>query len=219
LTSVEAKAKAAILNLLRPRQGILGLDIYLDDIFAAIRNSDSNIEFIQLLSPTQDLILSAVNVDTPTLNYVEWDASYSGTAPVILPGTYRYGLGFTSLFGTNRRSTPINWAPITIPEQVLIDKDDPSLGYRDILPVYIEITWPRVPNAASYQIYGREQGSPVLLASEYTSSASPTQTWQDKGLITGTEIPPSSSNIPRFYPTLDPSLLELDMKFTDRNLR
>ncbi len=139
LSEVQAKANAALDALFEPRQGILGLDIYLSDIYNAILDSDANIKYVQLTSPASDVVLSSLNVEAPTL--------VEAPGGSLVPGTYDYAISAISSLGGE--TAPAFWSSITIV----------APGSR------VDLSWPAVSNASGYKVWGRQTpGSLGLLA-------------------------------------------------------
>ena len=189
LPNVQAKIEAALDKLFELRQGSLGLDIYQSDVITAIKEADSNVEFVQLTSPTADIILSNLNVDKPILTEVLG----GGTLPV---GTYDYAVSVTSTLGGS--SAPAKWASITTT----------TPGSR------VRIQWAPTLSAASYKIWGRVTGPGLGLIA--TVAASP-QNYLDTGTVTPIAPVPSESTLATYYPRLISKTIT--MQYTNRNLR
>lgn len=190
LTAVQSDIQSALTSLFALKQGSLGLDIYITDITDAMLESNSNIEFIQLLSPTADIILSGLSVDAPVLASVG-----GGTLPA---GTYDYSLSVTSSLGGT--SAPAKWSSIVTT----------STGS-------VTITWPAVPNATSYSLYGRVTGGVMGLIATIPATSAASYTYIDTGSIVPSGTVPVQSTIAYYYPTL--SGVSLQMAYTNRNLR
>lgn len=191
LTSVKANVEAAIDKLFELRQGSIGLDLYIDDILDAMRNADSNVEFIQLQQPGVDLVLSSLSVGYPTLT-----ASAGGTLPI---GTYDYGIGLTSTLGG--MAAPARWRSITTtaPNQK------------------ITVTWPMAANPAMYMVYGRTTPTAMGLIAPVAPNGQAFQSFVDDGTIVPTGTVPQQSTIASYYPKLNSKTLT--MVYTNRNLR
>jgi uncharacterized phage protein gp47/JayE len=173
LTNVQAEIEAALQNLFALRQGSIGLDIYMSDIITTIKEADSNVEFVQLISPTIDYALSTLGVEAPTLTEVLG----GGTLPI---GTYDYSINVSSTLGGS--SAPAKWASITT-----------TANNSAIL-----LNWPSVPNAANYGVWGRITGPALGLV----ASPGNVLTYTDTGAVTPTPPVPVESTISAYYPNL-----------------
>jgi hypothetical protein len=191
LTAVKANVEAAIDKLFELRQGSIGLDLYLSDILATMRDADSNVEYIEMSSPSVDIVLSGLSVGYPTLV-----ASAGGTLPI---GTYDYGIGLTSTLGG--MAAPARWRSITttVPNQK------------------ITVTWPMAANPAMYMVYGRTTPSAMGLIAPVAPNGQPFQSFVDDGSIVPTGTVPQQSTIASYYPKLNSK--SLNMVYTNRNLR
>lgn len=125
LNLVKATVEAQLTKLFTPRPGFIDSNVYLSDIDAAIRGSDSAIEFITIGSPTTDVLVHVAAPKT-TLTAV------AGTLPA---GQYSYAVTAVTPEGetlaTNFKSVVLN-----------------SAGG-------VQITWEPVPLATQYKVYGR----------------------------------------------------------------
>lgn len=191
LSAVQTKVEAALDKLFELRQGSIGLDLYIDDILDAIRNADSNIEFVQLTSPTVDLVLSSLSVGFPTLT-----VSSGGT---LQPGVYDYGIGLISTLGGT--AAPNKWSSVTVTQ--------PNSK--------ITVQWPLAANPQSYQVYGRVTGNSLGLITTVAANGQPFQSFVDDGSITPSGGVPAQSTIASYYPKLVTK--SLTMAYTTRNLR
>ncbi len=187
LTDVQAKIQAALNSLFALRQGSIGLDIYMSDVITAIKEADSNVEFVQLSSPTIDYALSTLGVDRPTL--VETGGGSLGA------GTYDYAVSVDSTLGGS--SAPAKWASITV------------TGSSNS----VQLSWPAVPNASGYHVWGRVTGAALGLI----ASPGNVLTYTDTGAISPTPPVPVESTIAAYYPRLIAT--NLTMQYTNRNIR
>jgi hypothetical protein len=176
LPGIKTKVEAALDRLYELRQGILGLDIYLSDVLNAIQDSDSNIEYVKLLAPTSDLIISSQNAEAPTL--VEQIGL--GTLPI---ANYDYAISVVSSLGGE--TAPAFYSNLTTT----------AINGR------ISITWPRVPTAASYKVWGRS-GLSLGLIGTVADTGAPTYTFLDDGTVPPVGPLPSESTVGFYYPDL-----------------
>lgn len=175
LTSVLAKVNTALTNLLAPRQGILGLDIYLSDIIDTIKDADSNIEYVKLLNPTADIVLSSQNVAAPTLT--------NNLVGSLVAGNYSYSISVVSTLGGE--TAPANWNSI-----------------QKVATGGTVITWPAVASATSYKVWGRSSAAGFGLIATIPATLAPSYTFIDDGSITPVTPLNAESTIPVVYPSL-----------------
>lgn len=135
LTAIRSKVTAQITRLFAAREGIIDSNIYLSDIQAAIKGSDSAIEYAELDTPTLDVLVRADSPDKLTLTAVP------GTLPA---GQYSYGVTTVTPQG---ESLATNFTSI-----------------RLTAPGGVAISWDSVQAGTSYNIYGRTPISLGLLA-------------------------------------------------------
>jgi len=176
---VQTNVTTAIQNLFAPRPGILMTNFYVSDLVAAaINSSPGMISYVIPNSPTGPMIVTAPT--SPQITYT------------LIPGggnlgelVYAYAVSTTLENG--QVGTPQNWV---FPQVVSATAD-----------YGIELTWPAVSNAASYQVWGRAPGDNTigLLATVPAS----TLTWTDNGSVMPTGTLPSSSNFPIQYNELN----------------
>lgn len=115
----------------------LNYDVYLSDIYNAVLDSYSGIEYLDINNPSTDMIVSQPVIGNATVDV-------SGTEGTLLPGVYTYGIGYTDGKGNLVTPKKFSYAYVT------------SLGQKPT------IRWGRLSSAsgvASYQIYGRGQES------------------------------------------------------------
>lgn len=126
LAAVKATIEAQIRKLFEPRPGLIDNNIYLSDIHAAIKGSESAVEYADLDLPTTDVIV-AVRAPTPiTLT------SIAGTLPA---GQYSFAVTAVTPLG---ETLATNFTSIVV-----------TAGKG------VKIDWPSVDQATSYNIYGR----------------------------------------------------------------
>lgn len=125
----QSDALAAIQKVFEPTAGIIGKDITIWDIQQAISKSNKGIDYADILSPTQDLIVSNPPVTKPVL-------SVSATSGELSPGNYSYAIAAVM---ANGQIVAKNWSTITV------------TGFN----VAIDVSWPAIPGAVNYVVYGR----------------------------------------------------------------
>lgn len=172
LTEIRTKVIANITALFAPRRGILGFDTYRSDIERVIDVADKNVEYMVVKSPSTDIVLSSLNVFSPTITRLAGGS--------LGAGSYDYGISVVSAFGGE--TAPANWATYTTIQT----------GNQ------FKIDWLPVGNAVSYKIWGRQSGIYGLLATVPAS----TLTWTDNGSVTPGISPPVESTIASYYPVL-----------------
>lgn len=175
LSEIKQKVEDALDALFAPRQGIIGLDIYLSDIYDAIEKADANIKYILRRTPTTDIVISSLNVDAPT-------ATVLTSGGTLAPGFYDYAISVVSTLGGE--TAPLNWTTVevTVP------------GSR------VSLAWPAVANAANYKVWGRVTPSPLGLI---TTVGPSTLTYIDTGSVVPTGTIPSQSTVAIYYPRLN----------------
>lgn len=134
LTSVEANINAALATLFAKRINYLGFNIYRSDIYETIMACDSHIVYIELLSPTSDIL---VDITAPASLQL---SAAGGSLPA---GQYTYGV--TALSATGE-SLVTNFTTIT------------TTSTGGVL-----LVWNFVPGATGYRIYGRTPLSQGLM--------------------------------------------------------
>jgi hypothetical protein len=179
LSQIKVNAGTAVSALLQARQGILGLDIYRSDIIKAIMDSDSNIEYVILNSPTTDIILSSFVVDYPTAVITP----SGGSLPI---GSYDYAISAVSSLGGE--SAPAKWITVN----------------TTVVNSVVTLTWPALTNAASYRIWGRVTPTSLGLITTVTGT---TTTFADNGSITPTGSIPVEATTSIYYPHLSSQTL------------
>lgn len=172
LSEIEAKVNAAIDALFAPRQGIIGLDIYLSDIYDTIMAADANIKYVRLLAPTTDQVISSLNVAAPTLTAVP-----GGT---IAAGTYDYAISVIS--GLGGETAPANWSTIVT-----------VTGSQSV-----QLNWSKVTNGVGYKVWGRQTSGTLGLI----ATLGDVDTYTDTGSIVPSGTVPSQSTVGIYYPRL-----------------
>jgi hypothetical protein len=191
-TQAQADAIAAVQALFAPEAGYLGRDLELADIYNAILDSNKGIDYVDIFSPTTNLKVSNVAIDTPAATQIT-------AASALLATTYRYAVGVVTSYG---EIAPKNWIEITLP-------------FADIYQVKLD--WAAYPNALHYNVYGyRPQ---VVANQQYRRlGQSLTNTYTDAGNVPVSYIPvPAFSTTPIRYNVLGG--IAISVKYTNRTTK
>jgi hypothetical protein len=138
LAQAKQDAEAALTALLEPKAGVINRNLYRSDIIKTIMESNNQIEFVVLTTPSSDVTIQRTKVGYPEATSVAGGS--------LVPGTiYTYGIGYTSSLGGT--VAPSNFR--TLPA---------GSGHGSI-----QLSWPAVPNASTYRVYGREYGGTLGL--------------------------------------------------------
>lgn len=177
LTEVRTEVTSAITKLFTPRSGFINYDIYRSDIFSAIRAAHEGVEYFEILTPEDDLIVSA----KPVLNTSLSVQAGLGSIPV---GTHYYAVGVTvSTFSGTGYIKPQDILPIT------------TTAATDA----VSLAWSPTPNALTYHIYGRS-GSGLF---EIATVPASTLSFLDTGFPLSTTHMPTVNSVPAQYLTLN----------------
>lgn len=177
LTDVKTEVTNAITKLFTPRSGFIDYDIYRSDLFSAIRAAHEGVEYFEIVSPEDDLIISAKPV--PALAASVQVAM--GSLPV---GTHYYGIGVTvSTFSGTGYIKPHDIVPVT------------TTAATDA----VHLAWEPAPNAVTYHIYGRSGSGLFEIATVPASSLS----FLDTGSPVSATPMPSVNSVPVQYLTLN----------------
>jgi hypothetical protein len=168
-TQARLNAEAAVTALFSPRAGILNYDLHLTDITDAILRSDPGIEYVTLLNPTEDIIISAGSLPPPTLVELTTGGSLIETS------VYAYGLAVTTPAGV-----------ITVKNLSSIQPTGPTSR--------VELSWNPYPGAVSYQLYRKENSGTLQLV--YSGS---TPAFIDVGDAPAGGSPPPQTTTPVRY--------------------
>jgi hypothetical protein len=189
-TQCAADADDAIRALFALRSNYLSWDIAVSDITVAAINSNSGIEYLDILEPTQDMIVSARPMQQPVLTTSD---SY-GTLP---PALYSYAVYAEDANGKTR---PANFSSINV-------TDSGS---------HVTLTWDPYPGAIKYWIVGRygaqgNIGSTTDLTFVDDGSADPL-------VVDPINNPtlPTLADYPILYNTL--ASLTIDVRYSERSL-
>lgn len=126
LPYVKAVIESQIRKLFEPRPGLIDNNIYLSDIHAAIKGSESAVEYADVDGPTSDVIVSVRSPSPLVLTPV------AGSLPA---GQYSFAVTAVTALGETL-ATNFTSVIVTAGQGVKID-------------------WPAVDQATSYNIYGR----------------------------------------------------------------
>jgi len=130
---VTTAVTTALNTFLAPRKGIIGFDVYVNDLHHLIRQAHRDIDWVELISPTID-VFSEVVSPVPVL---------SAGAGTLAAGTYYY------------RLSAINATGETVP--------GPVNSFTALANTGVTLTWPTVTNATGYKIYGRSDSTGLNL--------------------------------------------------------
>jgi hypothetical protein len=131
VTQAQADAIAAVQALFTQGPGYLGKDITKNDIYDAIKNSNKGIDYVDLNSPTSNLIVSNQPMDAPGVTLFNTGGSLSTV------GTYMYAVSVTTSYG---QIAPKNWTSVQL-----------ASGNTN----RFEITWAPRQDALFYTVWGR----------------------------------------------------------------
>jgi Baseplate J-like protein len=184
-SQVQLNVSTAITNLFQIRKGSLGYDFYISDLTDTIHSADNGVEYFDLTTPTADVIVSARPVDAPS-------SAVSAGIGLIAAGTYYYAVAVTTAAGV---VTTRNWTQV---DTVAANST-------------VTLSWPAVPDAISYQVYGRTSGTPGLLSTQATLS------YVDNGSTSPGTAPPAQNSVPVRYATL--ASLSVSAQYSTRQAR
>lgn len=198
LLAVKANVTAAINALFQPRQGYIGYNVFKSDIYEAINASDTHVEYVELLSPTTDVI---VDVNSPkNLQATAMNNSAGGVYPpgtgVLPAGSYVYGVSTVNATG---ESLVTNFISVT--------RTDTGIN---------RVTWDKVFGAVSYKIYGRTTLSRGFIASVTDTGAS-SYAFYDTGSIVPAGPLPTLDSSGIHYATL--AALNLTVYYSQRGIQ
>lgn len=132
LSECEASANTALAALFAPRAGSLGYAVTLSDIYSTLLNSNSGIEYVELLSPTQDF--AATPEPMPAPSYVQGIIHAGFNLPP--SATYTYGVSAVDAFGETQVTNFSSYA---------LEADGNGMA----------MNWLRRPGITTYRVYGR----------------------------------------------------------------
>jgi hypothetical protein len=201
-SQVQQNATTAITNLFAPRPGILMTNFYPSDLVEAIYNSSPGlISYVNINSPTEPMI-----VTSPTSPQITYTLTAGGGSLGELVYAYSVSTTVTYPDGTTEVGYPSNWV---FPQVI-----------SNVANYAIELEWPSVLNAVSYQVWGRSASSPSglgLLATVTAVSGQATYTWTDNGSVTPSGSLPTSQDFPIQYNSLNS--LTINVYYSERQQR
>ena len=183
LALVKAGIVRQIEKLFAPRPGLIDNNIYLSDIHGAIKDSDSTIEYADILTPSTDVLVSVKPPSPLTLTALSGGTLAAGQYSVAVTAVTDLG----ETLATNFTSVVV--------------------GANGA----VKIDWPEVPQATSYNIYGR---TPLNLGRIGTVPAG-TLTFTDTGAVTPVTGLPLINGAGHRYPKL--GTLTVETQYTNRN--
>lgn len=136
--TVKANIQKAVRALFLPRKGFIGRNLTLSDLYDAIKESDGNIDFLELVTPTKDVICRVGQPTGIVLTGV--------TGGALTPGnTYQYSVSSLDSQGETF---------ITTAAQIVLGSGKTAT----------KIDWTAVPGATGYRVYGNQNGTFVKIA-------------------------------------------------------
>lgn len=192
-SQVQTAVITAITNLFAPRPGLLMTNFYISDLIdVATAAAPGQISYIIPNSPTGSMVVTSP--ESPEVTYT------------LIPGggglgssVYAYAISTT--LNTGEVGVPTNW---TFPQIV-----SSTNSYA------VQLNWPAVVNAASYQVWGRKSGQLGIMAN--VAATSPL-TFTDNGTVTPTGGPPTTiANTPIRYNSLNS--LTINVFYAERQQR
>lgn len=169
VNNIQALVVQALIDFFQPRAGILNFNVYLSDIVSAIKSADPGIEYIELQSPTEDLIINGQPLPAPTLTVLNG----LGSLPV---GVYYYGIAVTTPAGN-----------ITVRSYASVEVTVPNSA--------IKLDWTDSAIATGFDVYGRLPGALGKIASVSSS----TLTYTDFGSVSPVGSVPAQNTLPVRY--------------------
>lgn len=191
-SQVQTAVENAVTALFAPRPGLLMTNFYISDLVeTAVNSSPGLISYVIPQSPTGSMIVTAP--ESPPITYT------------LIPG----GGSLGSLVYAYAVSTTLNTGEVGQPSSWVFPQIISTTSNYGI-----QLAWPAVYNAQSYQIWGRKSGSLGLLASVPAS----TLTFVDDGTITPSGNPPSGiADTPIRYNKLNS--LQVNVFYAERQQR
>lgn len=152
-------ATAAITTLFQSRQ--LNYDIMVSDIYSVLLGAHAGIEYVDLVTPTADLIVSTPDVRAPI-------AVTDTTQGQLALGSYVYGIGYKSATGVIVKPRNMVYAVSSSPQST------------------IALTWDAVASSVTeYYVYGRTGGQFYKLAVVPFVNGQAQYSWIDVGTASG----------------------------------
>ena len=194
LSNVKAAVEGAINALFAPRPGLLMLNLYNDDLYAAAKKAGNGaVSYSIVNEPTDPMIVTAP--PSPLLTY-----EIIIGAGTLGPLVYAYGVTVTNADG--EEGTPTDWV-------------FPQIVGHGVLAA-IKITWKPMSNAVTYKLYGRNSAGIVGLLA--TFAATDTLEFLDDGSVAPVGPPPNSiAQVPIRYNLLQN--LTVRVEYAERQQR
>jgi hypothetical protein len=178
---VQTQVTDAIIKLFAPRPGLLRTNFYESDLErAAFKSSPGQISYVEVLSPTGPMIVTAPTSPQITYTLVPGGGSL---------GELVYGYAISTTLTNGQSGTPTNWV---FPQVISTTAD-----------YGITLTWPAVMDAASYTVWGRAPGASLGILTTVPATSAATYTFTDNGTLTPSGPTPTTiANTPIQYNTL-----------------
>lgn len=190
--SVKSDADAAIRSLFAIRQGSLGYDIAMSDITDAVLESNTGVDYVDLISPSSDINVNPQSISSPILSLTQ--------DGILTAGVYSYGIGYDTAQGT---VAPLFWGNVINPFQTV------TVGETIQGGASITVAWdkPSNPPLTAYYVYGRSGTTKYgLLATIPVASVltrpDGTLYWKDDGTAIPGKPPLLANSFPPMYAEL-----------------
>jgi hypothetical protein len=193
LPTVQANVLASLKDLFSPRVGSIGFNMYRSDVYEAIKNSDPNIVYVELLTPATDIIVDITSPPFLSATVVAGGGQFTA-------GHYTYGVSGLSSTG---ESLVTNFTSVTI--------TDAQAGAG----VSVRLAWTALTNVTGYNVYGRDEINPGFLD---TVGPNTTTYIDDAAFAPSTPLPPLDSSGVHYalLDTTTPGVTNLNMMYTQR---
>jgi hypothetical protein len=168
-TQIKQDITTALTTLMKPRAGSLNYPLYRSDIFRTIKETSEGVEYFDIKLPDSDVYIGGLPASAPSLILTAAAGSFPGVA------TVTYGVSVTTAYG------------IVAIREWTSAVTSPACA--------VTVTWPAVPGAVSYQLYGRDSSMGLL----YSGTG---LTYTDIGLSAPGAAPPPQDTAPVQYATL-----------------
>ena len=140
--TVRANINANVARLFTPRNGFLGRNMYLSDIYDAVKDADSNIDYVIRNSPSTDIICRIDPPETLTLTPL-----VTGGANLVPGNTYEYSVSAVNSQGETFAS---QFMQIILPS-----------GFNSV-----RVSWTAVPGATFYRVYGNTSAAAYQIGAD-----------------------------------------------------
>jgi hypothetical protein len=199
-TQVQANVVKAIQTMFSARPGILMTNFYESDLIeAAFRSSPGLISYVEVAQPGGPMIVTAPESPIPHAEIHDGGS--------LAAGVYAYGISTT--LDTGETGTPVNWIFPNVTD------------VRNVAS--ITLTWPKVWNASTYTIWGRQAGIDQTThqskIGKLIDVPATQNTWTDDGSITPTgQLDSSLAKVPIRYNKLQGDPI-VNVYFAERQQR